>query len=179
MAKKAVLQLMAVQAKNIDVLNQSFIHTADVDNSNVFVKEDASIAEGEGEVFTVSAPATGSLQGLWMAYSPEDNIVTNELGEQFKIGDLDPRAFTNKKGLVFGGFKPQVGDRIVVSEDGISGTADDYVVAVDGAMKLAFAEAASTTALCFKVEKAHYLSIADGSLGSQRTKAYVLECVNN
>lgn len=174
----AVIEQMGVMAQNVDIYNSSFINTADLENGSVFVRGAVSTTEGESQVYTVTAPSTGNLSGLWMAYSPVDVIVTDAIGNNFKGLELNPKAFTNVAGLVFGGFKPQVGDRIKVSVDGITGTVAAYAVAVNGANKLAFASAA-IDGLSFKVESTDYISIADGTIGSQRTKAYILECVAN
>ena len=114
-----------------------------------------------------------------MAFSAEDVVLTDDLGNQFKVGTLDPRAFTNKAGTVFSGFKPQVGDLVLISADGISGEAKDYAVAANGASQLAFADAAGA-GLSFKVVETTYISLASANnIGSQRVAAYLLECVAN
>ena len=114
-----------------------------------------------------------------MAYSPEDVVLTDGLGNQFKVGTLDPRAFTNIAGTVFSGFKPQVGDLVLVSADGISGEANSYAVAANGTSKLAFAGDA-IDGLSFKVVETTYISLASANnIGSQRVVAYLLECVAN
>ena len=59
-----------------------------------------------------------------MAFSAEDVVLTDALGNQYKVGTLDPRAFTNVAGTVFSGFQPQVGDIITISADGIEGSVD-------------------------------------------------------
>ena len=177
---KSILIPSLVAAKNVDSYNRSFKSTtADIDNGNVFGKGDLSTAADESQVYGVTQPATGSLSDLYMAFTAEDVVISDELGNQFKVGNLDPRSFTNKAGLVFSGFKPQEGDIIVISADGISGTADDYVVAANGAYKLAFASAAGA-GLTFKVIETTYISLASANnIGSQRIKAYKLECVQN
>jgi len=177
---KSVLIKNVVQAENIDALNRSFKYaSADLDNGAVFGAGAISSAAGEGEVFTIAVPATGSLSGLWMAANPIDNIVTDAMGNEYKIDNKDPRNFTNKAGKVFSGIKPQVGDIITMTADGISGTADDYVVAANGATKLAFANEAGA-GLTFKVLETTYITIASANaIGSQRVTAYKLECVNN
>ena len=174
---KSILIPTLVAAKNIDSLNRSFVSTADLDNGNVFGKGELSTNAGESQVYKTVTPATGSLSGLYMAFSAEDVVLTDDLGNQFKVGTLDPRAFTNKAGTVFSGFKPQVGD--LVSADGISGDAAAYAVAANGASQLAFAEAAGA-GLSFKVVETTYISLASANnIGSQRVPAYLLECVAN
>ena len=114
-----------------------------------------------------------------MAFTAEDVVLTDDLGNQFKVGTLDPRAFTNVKGTVFSGFQPQVGDLVLISADGISGVANDFAIAVDGSTKLAFNDAAGA-GLSFKVVETTYISVASANnIGSQRVTAYLLECVQN
>lgn len=176
---KSILIPTLTAAKNIDTLNRSFVASVDLDNGNVFGKGNLSTSADKSQVYGVTKPATGSLSGLWMAFSAEDNVVTDGLGNQYKVGNLDPRAFTNASGLVFSGFKPQAGDLILISADGITGTADDYAVAANDSYKLAFASAAGA-GLTFKVVETTYISVASANnIGSQRVTAYLLECVQN
>lgn len=176
----AVLEQTLTAAKNVDIYNGSFIYeNADLQNGSVFAKGD----EYSEQVYEIAAPAEGSLKGLWMASSPVDTILTDAIGNQYKPGILDPRAFTNPKGLVFSAFKPQVGDIITISADGIEGTYDDtmlYVNAADGEFKLEFGTTQTSNALSFKVIKPTYISVASANaIGSQRIVAYKLECVAN
>ena len=176
---KSILIPSLIAAKNIDTLNRSFVSETDLDNGNVFGKGELSTNAGESQVYQTVTPTTGSLTGLWMAYSPEDVVLTDGLGNQFKVGTLDPRAFTNIAGTVFSGFKPQVGDLVLVSADGISGEANSYAVAANGTSKLAFA-AEAIDGLSFKVVETTYISLARANnIGSQRVVAYLLECVAN
>lgn len=176
----AVLEQTLTAAKNVDIYNGSFIYEdADLQNGSVFAKGD----EYSEQVYEIEAPATGSLNGLWMASSPVDTILTDATGNQYKPGILDPRAFTNPKGLVFSAFKPQVGDIITISADGIDGDYDDtmlYVNAADGEFKLEFGTTQTADALSFKIIKPTYISVASANaIGSQRIVAYKLECVAN
>lgn len=178
---KSILVPTLTAAKNIDALNRSFVAEADLDNGNVFVKGDLSTEAGESQVYEATTPATGSLSGLWMAYSPEDVVLTDALGNQFKVGNLDPRAFTNTAGTVFSGFKPQVGDLITISADGIEGavSSNEYLVAADGQSKLK-PNAAAIDGLSFKIIETTYISVASANaIGSQRVVAYLAECVAN
>ena len=176
----AVLEQTLTAAKDVDIYNGSFIYEdADLNNGSVFAKGD----EFSEQVYEIELPATGSLNNLWMASSPVDVILTDATGNQYKPGILDPRAFTNPAGLVFSAFKPQVGDIITLSAEGITGEYADtmlYVNAVDGASKLAFSATQASNALSFKVIKPTYISVASANaIGSQRIVAYKLECVAN
>ena len=176
---KAILVPTLTAAKNVDIFNRSFVSTVDLDNGNVFSKGELSTDASESQVYQTVTPATGSLSGLWMAFTAEDVVLTDDLGNQYKVGTLDPRAFTNTAGTVFSGFQPQVGDLILISADGISGSADGYAVATNGSSKLAFASAA-IDGLSFKVVETTYISVASANaIGSQRVTAYLLECVAN
>ena len=177
----AILIPTLTAAKNVDIYNRSFVSTVNLNNGNVFGKGDLSTEANESQVYQTAQPATGSLSGLWMAYSPEDTVLTDGLGNQYKVGTLDPRAFTNVAGTVFSGFQPQVGDIITISADGISGeiSTNEYVVATNGSYELAFASAA-IDGLSFKIIETTYISLASANaIGSQRVVAYKLECVAN
>lgn len=175
---KSILIPTLTTAKNVDALNRSFIGEVDLDNGNVFGKGELSANANESQVYEATTPAE-ELTGLWMAYSPEDVVLTDGLGNQFKVGTLDPRAFTNTAGVVFSGFKPQVGDLVLISADGITGEAAAYAVAVAESNKLKFA-AAAVEGLSFKVVETTYISVASANnIGSQRVTAYLLECVAN
>lgn len=160
-----------VAAKNIDALNRSFKLDATVANNidNGFVFADNGL--DEPQVRKVAKPTVA--KGLWMACEPEDAVVTDAMGNQYRVGALDPRAFTNAAGRVFSGFMPKKGDLITISAEGISGSAADYAVVTADNFQLAFA-AAAVEGLSFKVVESTYISV-----GATRVPAYLLECVEN
>lgn len=84
--------------------------------------------------------------GLWMAYSPETVTIVTASGKKYKGLTPDPREFTNLSGEVFSAFKPQVGDILTITTDGISGTksTNTYAVAANGAYALAWAASANS-----------------------------------
>ena len=176
---KAVLIPTLTAAKNVDIYNGSFIATTDLDNGNVFAKGD--LTESGSQVYKAGQPTTGKLSGLWMAFSPEDTVITDAMGNQYKIGINDPRTFTNVANTVFSGFKPQVGDRIVMTAEGFSNeiSTNKFAVAKENSNKLEFASAAGT-GLSFAVVETTYITIGGATpIGSQRVPAYLLECVAN
>lgn len=178
---KAILIPTLTAAKNVDIYNRSFVSAADLDNGNVFSKGELSTEANESQVYQAQTPTSGTLGDLWMAFTAEDVVLTDELGNQFKIGNLDPRAFTNKAGTVFSGFKPQVGDLVLISADGIEGEAssNEYVVAQESKSILKF-NASSINGLSFKIVETTYITVASANaIGSQRVPAYLLECVAN
>lgn len=177
----AILVKTLTASKNIDALNASFKYEQDLPNGSVFQLGALSTDDGESQVYEPVAPATGSLSGLWMAANPIDVIITDALGNQYKPGINNPGAYTNVANVVFSGFKPQVGDIIILSADGISGSisTNQYVVAANGATKLAFA-AAAIEGLSFHIEETTYISVAGiNGIGSERVTAYKLRCVAN
>lgn len=82
--------------------------------------------------------------GLYMAYEPEVVVVTVN-GKQYKGIDPDVRDFVNIAGNVFSAFKPQVGDILTISADGITGTigANTFAVATNAQYALAWATTAN------------------------------------
>ena len=170
---KTVLMPTLVAAKNVDSLNASFIDEEnDYENGAIIAAGDYS----KEQVYEVAA--VSALHNLFMVFSPEDTIITDAAGNEYKIGINDPRTFTNVKGKVFSAYIPQVGDKILISAEGIEGTADDFAVAAAGESKLQFASAA-VDGLSYKVlDDSAYISIGGASnIGSQRVAAYLLECV--
>jgi hypothetical protein len=83
--------------------------------------------------------------GLWMAYEPEVVTIVTASGKKFKGIDADVRDFANIAGTPFSAFKPQVGDILTISADGITGTisTNTYAVATNGQYALAWAAAAN------------------------------------
>lgn len=165
-----------VAATNVDAYNATFISAANIDNGSVFGQGALSTTAGQGEVFTAVQPATGALTNLFMAASPESVLVTAN-GKSYRGIDPDPRDFTNVAGYAFDGFKPQIGDIILMSADCFTGTytANYYAVATDGQYKLNWASAA-VTGLSLKVLNASaYISIGTGAITSQRVAAYLCQ----
>lgn len=175
-----ILIQRAVAAKNIDSLNRSAVHATEAfDNGNVLSLSGLSATAGEGEVFSAAVPATATLAALWMVYTPEV-IVTVSGSKQFRGGiNVDPQDFEVPALAVMDVFKPQVGDIITMTADGLatgSGIASAYAVATDASKKLTWA-AAAISGLTFKYLATEYISIGSGSIGSQRVAAYQFECV--
>ena len=84
--------------------------------------------------------------GMWMAYSPEIVDVVSASGKKYRNIDPDPRDFTNLSGTVFDAFRPQKGDIITMTAEGITGSkaTGDYAVAANGQYALAWAAAANS-----------------------------------
>lgn len=83
--------------------------------------------------------------GLWMAYEPEV-VVTVSGTKKYKGIDVDVRDFYTPSGEVFTAFKPQVGDILTFTADGITGSksTNTYAVAANGQYALAWAASANS-----------------------------------
>lgn len=175
MAYHGVLIPEQIAAMNIDSYNRSVISSASsIDNGMVFLCTTKNWTSGSGaEVFNTTAPVTGSLSGLWMAYSGDEIVLTDT---RYKGLDPDPRNFYNASGDVFSAYKPQVGDIILVTGESLTGAVSTYANAVNGAMQLTWA-ATSGAGLSYKLLATKYISLATGSIGEQRVTAYELECI--
>jgi len=178
MAYHGVVIPNALMATNIDSYNRSVVDAAAQDNGNLLVMGARSTTAGEGEVFDVSQPVTGSLTNLWMAYSGDEIVVTNA---QYKGLDPDPRNFFNAIGDVFSAYKIAVGDIILVNAEALAGTytagSSTHVNATDQAWKLTWGTSQTASVVSYKLLAVKYISLATGAIDSQRVTAYELECV--
>lgn len=179
MANTAVMHPMSISAMDDRSKVKTFIHSADVDNGLVFQKSTLSTDADKSQVYTIAAPAAAAgLKNLYMADTALLNVTTGRDGNQYRNGDLNPQAYTNVAGSVFNGYRISVGDKIKVSAEALAGTqgANTFVVATADTMKLTWA-AAAVAGVSFKLEAESYFSIPQGTIGSQRVKAFILECV--
>ena len=177
----AVLVQSKVSAKDIDAYNRPAVNSADaLDNGNVIIlaTEDTSATYGQTEVWDATKPATATLSGAWMVYEPEV-VLTVSGTKTYKGIDPDPLDFYIPATTVFSAFKPKVGDIILMTGDGFtagSGAASAFANAADADYHLIWA-AAKGAGLDFAYISTSYVSIGDGSIGTQRTVAYKLQCV--
>lgn len=173
MAYHGVLITNEIMATNIDQMNRSAIcATTDLDNGNVVKLTGVSSTDGEGEVWTAATPVTGSLTNLWMVAEPEV-VVTVSGSNKYKGIDPDVRNFYTPAGDLFTAFKLAVGDIVTLTADALAGTksTNTYIVATTNTPKLTWA-AAAISGVSLKLLETTYISIADGSIGTQRTTAY-------
>jgi hypothetical protein len=160
---------------NIDAYVRNVKSADDVQNGQVLLMGAPTGADQEGEVFAVSKPVTGSLSGVWIAYTPEIISVYTASGKAYRGINPDPRDFINKAGDVFNAFKPQLGDIITITTDGLGGTlgVNTDVVATNNSYSLTWGSAI-TNGLNLHLLDTTYVSIADGSIGGAtgRVTAY-------
>jgi hypothetical protein len=167
-----------IAAANVDSKNRSCVSEVAYENGSIGTLSAKSTTAGEAEVWTMIAPATGAgLTNNWMVYEPE--IVTTVSGtHQYRGIDPDPRNFRNEIGEVFSAFQLSLGDLVKLSADALAGTisTNTFVVATNGAQKLTWA-AAAISGTSLKLVATEYISIGEGTLGSQRIVAYLFEVV--
>jgi hypothetical protein len=167
-----------VSASDIRTRLASFTSSADVEQGQLFSRGALSTTAGMSEVYAIATPATATLSTLYMAYTPESVIVETANGNQYKVGDFDPRNFVNVADIVFTGFKPAVDDKILITADGFTGawvSGNTHAVAADGQTKLVWAGGVAA-GLSFELEATSYISIGQ-TFGSHRVTAYQLRCV--
>ncbi len=180
MAYHAVLIPEAIAAMNIDSLNRHFIDygasASSIDNGNIFVIDSKHTSGSLTEVFEIKQPTAGSPTNVWMAYSNDEVVLTDS---KYKGLDPDPRNFYNVANYVFSGYKPQVGDIILLTADAFSNTfsSHTYAAPVADSFKLQWESAAADSGLCYKYLATKYISLATGAIDDQRETAYELECV--
>ena len=170
-----------IQAKNIDALNRSVKANIDVDGGNLIAL--TAPTEQGNDVWTASAPATGKLGNLWIAYNPcVKYTVVN--GKKFAGLSADNRDYTNIKGEVFDAFKPVVGDEIVVTIDdvdatGASAVAGDILESKDGQTKFTRVAGgtATTGSTAFQIEWVGTVDFPKAGIGVDKVKAFKAVCV--
>ena len=174
-----ILIQRAVAAKNVDSLNRSAVHATEAfDNGNLVSLSGISTTEGEGEVFSAAVPATATLAALWMVYTPEV-VVTVDGTKKFKGINIDPQDFEVPALAVMDVFKPQIGDILTLTGDGLAtgaGVGSAFAVAADGVKKLTWA-AGAISGMTLKYLGIDYISIPTGAIAGQRTVAYKFEVV--
>jgi len=164
-----------VAAMNIDAYQRPCVSATAVENGFIFNLLTKDTTSGS-EVWTATNPVTGSLTNLWMAYEPE-LVVTTSGDSKYRGIDPDPRNFQVAIGDLFTAFKLSLGDLIMFSPEGLSGSKStgDYAVAANSDWQFAWSAAPAADAMCLKYHYTGYISIADGSIGSQRIVGYKFE----
>ena len=170
-----------IQAKNIDALNRSVKAEIDVDGGNLIAL--TAPTEQGNDVWTASAPTTGKLGNLWIAYNPcVKYTVVN--GKKFAGLSADNRDYTNIKGEVFDAFKPVVGDEIIVTIDdvddtGASAVAGDILESKNGQTKFTRVAGgtATTGSTAFQIEWVGTVDFPKANIGVDKVKAFKAVCV--
>lgn len=178
MAQNVLVQ-NAVAALNVDAWVRSAVHASSaVDNGNIVILSALSTTAGESEVWTALTPSTANgLTGVWMVAEPE--VVTTD--GKYKGLNPDPRDFSVAATKVFSCFKPQLGDIITMTADGIAGTksTNTFANATDttGGLKPVWGATQTSSVFSLKLIATTYISIGLGTISSQRVTAYKFQVV--
>ena len=172
-----------IQAKNIDALNRSVVSASDVAGGGLIALT-APTTQGN-DVWTASAPAVGSLGGLWIAYNPEVKY-TKVNGKVYAGLSQDLRDYTNLAGETFDAFKPKVGDEIVITIDCID--SDTRAAAVAGDIleskasqtlftRVAAGIGATEGSTAFKIEWKGTIDFPKAGIGIEKVTAFKAVCI--
>ena len=171
-----------IQATNIDALNRTAQAQIDVAGGGLIALAESKVQGNE--VWTATAPASGSLGNLWIAYNPSEHL-TNVDGKFFAGLSADPRDYANLAGRPFDCFKPVVGDEIDITVDCVDNTAASVVagdILESKAGQTTFTRVAATTgatagSTAFRVEYVGVKPFPAGGIGMEQAKMFRCVCV--
>jgi len=168
----------AIAAQDVNAFVRNAVASTNVDNGNIVILSALSATAGESEAWTALTPTTSDgLTGVWMVYEPEV-VVT---GAKYKGLDPDPRNFFVASGKVFSCFKPQLGDIVTMTADGLAGTksTNEFVNATNstGGLKPVWGASQTGSVFSMKLIETTYISIGSGAIDSQRVTAYKFQVV--
>ena len=168
----SVLITGEVAARNVDALRKIGKATFDLENGHVVVLGDVSTAKDENYVHTVDVPSTDTL-ATGVFYMVDEPVNVLVAGKYSGLSD-DPMEFYIPTGKVFTMYKPQIGDEIIITANGLAGVKGDniYVAPADGTTKLTWTNDISGVALAYKCVGNTYVSC-----GNERVAAYRFVCV--
>ncbi len=164
----AYVTLNAMMGNQVDTCVISVQNTVAMDNGSLVVL--GAVNTGNPDVRNVTTAVDVTVDEVVLVHAPEI-IEVNGL----RVPLTDVTQFTNPANRPCRAYRLKVGDRITITDDGITGTtvANQYVVPVNGAMKPAVAATlAGGTRVAFKV-----LQKLNVSVGSARVAATQLEVV--
>lgn len=159
-----------VAANTLDNLVKSGKCGAALENGNVVTLNDLSTTTGESEVYVASTPVTASLStDVFYLVDEPVNVLVNSIYSGLID---DPRDFNIAADKIFRAIKPMVGDEIIISTDGISGSLNTYAIPADAAHELAWSASMSSVSLAYK-----YIETTTVTVGSTKVVAYKFVCV--
>lgn len=163
-----------VAARSIDAFVKSAKCDGAVENGNIVRLTELSSVSGEAEVYIATTPISGSLD-TDVFYMVDDPV--NVLVNSVYAGLIDdPREFNIAASKVFNVTKPMVGDEIVISEDGFTGTrtTETHAIPADADLQLNWSSTISSVSLAYK-----YLEDYNIPVGNTRVTGYKLLCVKS
>ncbi len=178
----SILISSKVAGQTVDSFVRSGVSADALDNGNlVAFTNGQSTTAGQPEVWNAVKPATGAnLTNLWMISEPEV-VLTVSGAYSFKNIDIDPRDFYNAAGSIFTAFKLSIGDVFKITADGLTGTqsTNQYVIAANGSYLWNWnaTSNAGTGVTAQLVNGSDYISLPDGSIGTQRIAAFKFQVI--
>ena len=183
MTVHAVLEKLATMSKDVDSLNRFAQSASDVDNGNVVQLLTKSSDAGEQEVWVATAPATGSLENLYMVANLGVVTIYGPDGTEYRGINSDPRNAYTVAGKTFTAFQLHKGDVIRLTAEAFSGEkggSDTFANAADASLKLVWGTSQTSSALSLKLIGTTYITIGTGTLGSSgRVTAYDFQVLYN
>ena len=175
----SVLNAGNIMAQHIDSLVKNAVCASALENGNVITLGALSATAGEEEVYVASTPVTDTLSTAIFYMVNEPAIPITGTTHQFKGLVDDPTEFNIAANTVFTCYKPQVGDEIIISEDGLAGSksSNTYVVPADNTGELTWAADAASTSLGYELVEATYIKIPGSTFYDTRKTAYKFRCV--
>jgi hypothetical protein len=170
MADYSILIAGQIAANTLDNLVKSGKCGAVLENGNIVTLNSLSTTTGESEVYIASTPVTASLSTdvFYMVDEPV-NVLVNSIYSGLID---DPRDFNIAANAIFRATKPMVGDEIIVSTDGISGSLNTYAIPANASHELAWSASLSGVSLAYK-----HIETTTITVGSTKVVAYKLLCV--
>lgn len=168
----------AIAAQDVNAWVRDAVAATNVDNGNLVILSALETTAGQTEAWTALTPSTSNgLTGVWVVYEPEEV----RTAEKYKNLDPDPRNFYVPDGIVFSCFKPQLGDIVTMTADGLAGTksTNTFVNATDGTggLKPVWGATQTSSVFSMKLIETTYISIGSGAIDSQRVVAYKFQVV--
>ncbi len=175
----SVLNAGNVMAQHIDSLVKNAKATFALENGNIISLGALSTTAGESEVYVAATPATASLTSAIYYMVNEPAIPVLGTTVQFKGLTDDPTEFNIAAGTIFTCYRPQVGDEIIITEDGLAGVkgSNTYVAPANGTAELTWAANTSSASLGYELVETTYIKIPGSIFYNTRKTAYKFRCV--
>ena len=152
--------------------------TTALENGNMVVLNTGqSTSDGKGECWLATQPATATLtKGVWMV--AETEVVETVSGNySFRLGIPDPGAFEVAEGEPFRVIRLNLGDVFLMSADVFSGSksSNGFAQVTDAHYDWVWNSTVGSGTPALAYLATSYISIPDGSIGTQRVAMYKME----
>jgi len=170
MANYSILISGQVAANQTDAYVKSGKCGAVLENGNVVTLNSLSTVSGESEVYIASTPITASLAtDVFYLVDEPVNVLVNSIYSGLID---DPREFNIAANKIFRAIKPQVGDEIIISTNGLSGSLNTYAIPANADHELAWSASMASVSLAYQ-----YIETTNITVGSDKVVAYKFVCV--